>query len=658
MTEVAERKIKSRVFRPFLFFLILSVFIPSENANGERISGVFGRSLRNLGLGGLVGRVVGTFNDRNFQQIRSGLFKRRGRNEFVVGNNGNLNLFENDSGSLRQLNVFSANLGARTQAGARQAGDFIAENRNRFNSRRLADIGIRNSGGNLTALNGIVKLYVKTLVPGKDETNLPPGINERFKQDWKSVAASILNGFLNSISRSTTLIRVRPQDIRNDGTITLNLGRFFDRDQLALFARSDPNSRCRGGTIDAQTMMAFNLDPEKYAVHKQSSKNRDQFLRNCGCEDDDFSLTRQRIALSESDVAPGAAISGRVVHFRAADEGRGACVFTDDVDQRNTPGGNADDASVFTSGIFTGKKAEEHFCITRNRRDRLTGRRTGNGYPEVGLYDANKNRVNFAPAQNAAGANSAGALAIANSSLACYSCHWRGGGFLIAGDKRYHDTSVNTNRGLLPANTPVYTDNFPKIQARFGNEILRGVRSRAGAFLSQADFFTTNRGYVGPWRNPLNQIVTKSLKDSGAIYQAATGEFGRLLFPSSYGQYFEDLNTEAMARAQGVSKEFFEKAFPALVGKQGEKDKSVKRTTWDQRFCDVRSRLAAAARGDAQVALQRSGNQAAQPTGQQAPASSTPAATASTATPTSSRGVTAAHQQTAQQTSSNRPVVQ
>lgn len=556
-----------------LFFLL---FVCAEDSRAENGSS-FGRRRSSVNRGNFNGLNEGNADEVNFRNL-----EKRINNQFNIDANGRLGVREVRSDGTRQdlfLDGFGRLRGqfARPEARTVQSfGEFAAQNANRFNRQDRVRRFVAGQSGNPQGVLGRMTIDLSSIVPGllRDDTepNSPSNallLKQRIPGSPEQIAyaLAVLNQTLNSLSNSSTLMRVRPQNIRRDRdgkpVVVLNLSRFFSTGALATMAASDPGFKCTG-KIRLQNLVSTAFDPDTYyRIKGLEGFNRNQIFDALGVEGDKRDTLNNKILIASQPgtgkVESGVTTSpiGRVSKFlNQRNVPGGTCYETDDVIERPPPGEQTNARDARQTGPFYQHDASEVLCHQRN------------GYMLGMLFDKAGTLQTKAPNDIARGGEILGPTVAA--AVSCMDCHAKG--FLAGGKKIHQEVNelYNENLGSIP---PVRT-NF---------------RDRFGRQLNWRDFFTDNRTY----RNRANRdtlLYYNSLAKSGGIIpwqkQAGGPVYPQAVIPYAVKQFDKALTAKDMARELGSS----EQAVAAIFGGAGG---AVDRRTFDNKFCSAKAALGA-----------------------------------------------------------------
>jgi len=496
----------------------------------------------------------------------SNLVAINANNPFNIGGDGRLlGVLEQRSDQTQQPLAVSAGgqligLGG-LRPEARTISDFITQfgqNRNRSNRPGVIDNAIAFNSGNAGVNRGQLKVDLSS-IPHPDPAKNPPGSPEQIRY-----ALATLNSLLNHLSNSSTILRVRPENIRRDAdgkpVVNLNLSRFFGREALDIFANSDPSSACTG-RIRLQSL-AFNTMFSKNYVRIKGIEgfNREQIFDTLGVEPDKRRTLNNKILIAsrgnqehkESGVT--SSTIGRVSKFMNMNNNPGGtCYETDDFIDRAAPGSETNSRDVKQVGINYTHDASEVLCHQRN------------GFLIGMLFNAQGVLQTEAPANIASGGPSLFPSNIAVSAgVSCMDCHSKG---ILGGGKRVHQGDgkfYNDNFDLIPGNNTVFRDQF-------------------GRQVNNRGFFTTNQVY----RNRANRdtaIMFRAMAKAGALIVDPKTNFPMPLVPLAVGKYDKRMTNAEMASELGVP----EQALTTLLGGS---NAGAERRNFDNAFCGLRSRL-------------------------------------------------------------------
>lgn len=544
-----------------LFALLLS----SGEALAEN-GRVFGRSRNSINSGRFGGLSIG-----QGQQLdgASNLAVINANQTFNINGDGSLAGVLEQRSDQTQQGLRIRNVGGRLlleglgglRPEAKTVQDVITQfgkNRNRSNRPGVIDRFIQDNTGNALGVAGLMKIDLSS-IPHPDPANNPPGSPEQMRY-----ALATLNSLLNSLSNSSTLMRVFPKDIRKDpdgkAVVTVDLRRFFGQEALNLIASSDPTSACTG-RLRLQSM-AFNTMFAKnyYQIKGLNGFNRDQIFAALGVEGDKRRTLNNKILIAarndpkrkESGVTTSTL--GRVSKFlNMGNNPGGTCYETDDFVDRAGTGAETNSRDVKQVGINYTHDASEVLCHQRN------GFMLGMLFNSAGVLQTE------APANIATGGTLGPAVSAA---VSCMDCHAKG---FLAGGKRIHDTIndggfYDENFDLIPGNATVFRNQF-------------------GQQLNGRAFFTTNQRY----RQRANRdtaIFFRALAKSGSLIVNPKTNYPMPLVPLAVHKYGERMTNAEMAAELGVS----EQAFTALVGGN---TAGAERRNFDNAFCGLKRRLGA-----------------------------------------------------------------
>jgi len=447
----------------------------------------------------------------------------------------------------------------------------FGKNRNKSNRPGIVDRLVTRNGGNPAGALGLMRIDLSS-IPHPDPAKNPAGSPEQ-----QRFALATLNSLLNSLSNSSTLLRVFPKDIRKDAdgksVVTIDLRRFFGQEALNIMATSDPTSACTGRirlqSLAFNTMFAKNY----YQIKGLNGFNRDQIFNALGVEGDKRKTLNNKILIAarnnpvrkESGVTTSTL--GRVSKFMAMQNNPGGtCYETDDFIDRADSGAETNSRDVKQVGINYTHDASEVLCHQRN------------GFMLGMLFNAAGALQTEAPA-NIATSNRLLKPAV-SAAVSCMDCHSKG---FLGGGQRVHQgekENYDDNFDLIPGNATVFRNQFGQT-----------VRNR--------DFFTSNARY----RQRANRdtaIYFRALQKSGSLIVDPANNFPMPLVPMAVEKYGERMTNVEMATELGITEDQFKTVAGGTDG--------AERRNFDNAFCGLKKKLGGQSSFVAQSGQQRVGS--------------------------------------------------
>lgn len=478
-----------------------------------------------------------------------------------VGNNlveRRVNRFGNFEFRRLAIDRFGRLRGNRDRNTVEQLKEFYLANFDKFRGNAKNVVSrflVRNGGRNVVnSLNGNLTVDLGTgVLPGEDQ-NLG-----HMKGKERQLALAGLNFALNALSQTSRLLRVRPQNVRADGTVRLNLNGAFRSSALALWTNNNPYA-CGNPNVPPRLdfLIAKGMDAATYReMLSQEDKLQDQ-ADKIGVADDKRLTRGNKVVISgprgerEGFVAQD---NRRTLEIQSQRNRPGGSFYISwDAKANNSPGIQSDSRDPLVSGINFDHDASEAIW------------HKSNGFLEFGLYAADGTAATEAPATIALkkGTNYPHLGQGVESPVGCFNCH--ANGFIGGG--------------------PIHkTDNFGKIQRRLGNR--------------HAQFFTTLPRYRARADRD-SRIFTNAIKRSGSFVPAGEGsDQAAPLMPAFVSAYKAPVSAKQAAKELGIGTS---EASVALVERFLGKDRVIKqaadegrankgvlaRKDFEQQFCALK----------------------------------------------------------------------
>ncbi len=541
---------KSKIFKIIILSLIMVQATPSYGF----LFGFFGRRASR-------GRFISQNNSRpsNQGQSRGGRIIS-GQNSSINSNNsingsgleeivgfsnllknGNALVERNARGETRSLFIDGAGnlLGATEANTVRQAKEFFLLNRDKFNQgqRQTVDRFLARNGG---ISDGRFTIDLKNIV-------VPDEIAAQGPQRSQEFALASLNFLLNTLQ---TNVRLKIDRVKPDGTIDLDLSRFFRGEALAILKAADPTSACTG-KIRLDRLIAFAMDPPNYYKFINAPATRAQVAAAVGIQEDKTTTQGNKLLVGtnpDGEYESGVTRNIRVLEVQSAQRVPGSsCYRSFDGIDRNAPGQQQESRDPRQKGINFTHDAEEWLCLGRN------------GMMQGFLFNAKGDLLTRAPAEIATGA--VGTVGPAVSAIAaCLDCH--ANGFIAGG-------------ALKDGGGKQYTDRFNDIPDT--NTVFRNT---LGTTLTHRDFFTQNATYRQRAVQDSN-IFINAQRATGSFFSLNNNNEAMALLPKMIRKFDDPLKPKDVASALGVSEAEAKQVIPPG-------DNAIDRTTFEAKFCSLR----------------------------------------------------------------------
>jgi len=517
------------------------------------------------------------FNNRNTieffadaQEVKgfSKLLRRGNQTLGQLASGEQISLFVDRNGNL--VDRFGLRVSDRDPDITRQFQAFALQNRDNFQGgqRNAVDRFLGATGGfsdgRMTIDLAALSLRAKEVdEAGTEASDLPPGTNR------VQAGLAALNFFLNTI-QNRCLVRVFPEQVSGDGTVTLDFTTFrdangnfcFNGTTISLMKSSDEKDRCNNGKIRIGELINTMMQPQNYEL-AQGTKGLTRAEVSAL-----FGVSEKKVGTFGNKLLVGATRDGRKTSGVVGGPQRvlerqntfnlpgRVCYRSLDFADVHEGGAGAQARSVEDSGILFTHEAEEWLCIGAN------------GFLVTFLFDQNGNPLPEAPGSIA---SSLGALKPAvRNVMSCLDCH---------------------HTGFLGGNPNDYKEE-QKGKIRIGNvpTVFTGPN---GQQLTHGDFFTTNQQYNAVAQQDSNLFI-EAQKRSGSYLPLANGTPEKLI-PSVIHANQKDVVTAAvMSRELGVS----ESVAKTLLGNR----KGMPRFEFENHFCEYKAQSGTVARNIAEKA--------------------------------------------------------
>jgi hypothetical protein len=600
----------------FCAVALVVVHIGIAEATAESRFRSFGRRpvnfgfARNFGLGGFAINRNGEriFNGINIDRLAETGFSRLradGNNLVELSRDGTINRIFLDN--------FGRVFGIRDPQTIPQLKSFFLNNLDKLRGNQGLAVRrflARNGAG--SAIFGGIAVDLRNIV--ELDRGLFPFAPEG---DQTQIALAALNYLLNTISQSSALIRVFPQNIRADGIVGLNLNGFIRGEALAALVDDNPYS-CGSGRVRLDWLISRAMDPTLYYQTIGAPATFRQLAAQVGIEPNRRFTIGNKILIAPPDNAktPESLVGRHLERILEVQNMRnvpgGSFYMTYDNPYNQPPGAKADSTSVKLNGIDTPFVAGEAIFHKPN------------GFLAFWLSTADGRRQNSAPVEIAQNDRALPHSAKdVSAPLACFRCHNNG---LLGGGVTLKDLDGN------PETVERYTDNFNLLTSRGLNRqghftsnavynarrardslIFRNALIRSGAF----------------WPDPINKDKNNPKEDGAAD-----------LLGAYVDQFRAPLTMAAAARELGTTPQV-----AAQVLRRSEND-VIQRDDFERVYCTLLAQVRSIPGGAPQM-----------PIDARRAASQSPAGTSSASIPATTSSV--AHQRSnGSGASSSRPAAQ
>ena len=489
-----------------------------------------------------------------------GFSKLRRRGNQTIGqlsSGAQVSLFVDRNGNL--VDRFGNRVSDRDPDITRQFQAFAIQNRNQFQGgqRNAVDRFLAASGGFSDGRMTIDLAAISLDKLGQNEfdtsiSDLPPGTNR------VQAGLAALNFFLNTI-QTRCLVRIFPQQVSGDGTVTLDFSTFrdangnfcFNGTTLSLMKNSDEKDRCNNGKIRIGELINTMMQPKNYELAQGTKDlNRAQVSQLLGVSDNKLGTFGNKLLVGSSQDT-GKKTSGVVGGTQRVLERQDTfnlpgrmCYRSLDFLDAHEGGAGAKARSVEDSGILFSHEAEEWLCIGAN------------GFLVTFLFNQNGTALPEAPGTIASSKRLL-APAVRNV-VSCLDCH---------------------NKGFIGGNPRDYKEE-QKGRIRIGNQatVFTGPN---GQNLTHGDFFTTNSQYNAVAQRDSNLFV-EAQKRSGSYLPLPNGDPKPLIPSVMHANQLQAVTAQVMARELRVS----ESIAKTLLGSR----KGMSRTEFENHFCEFKAK--------------------------------------------------------------------